>query len=78
MKPFLELRHDQHLLTPEFAVLRPHGNVDTIVLGSTLRKRLLQGLRIQHETVIEAAGDVVHLQEVSCALEQWFVQYTGF
>lgn len=51
------------LLTPESTVLRPHRDVNAVVLGSTFCQCLLQGPCVQHETVIEAAGDVVHLQE---------------
>lgn len=49
------------LLTPESAVLRPHRDVDAIVLSSALCQRLLQGPCVQHETIIEAASDVIHL-----------------
>lgn len=55
--------HHKHLLTPESAVLRPHRDVNAVVLGSAICQRLLQGSGIQHETIIEAAGNVVHLHK---------------
>lgn len=69
MKQFLQVKTNT-FLTPEAAVLRPHRDVNAVVLGSTLCQRLLQGLCVQHETIVEAAGDVVHLQEESRNFEQ--------
>lgn len=68
------------MLTPESAVLRPHGDVDAVVLRSALRQRLLQGLRVQHETIVEAARDEVHLQDERCDIKQLedFMEYTRF
>lgn len=60
----------QGALTPEPAVLRPHGDVDAVVLSSALGQRFLQGSGVQHEAVVEAAGDVVHLWEVTPRLKQ--------
>jgi len=50
------------LLTPELALLHAVGDVDAVVLGAAVRQRLLQRLGVQHEAVVEAAGDVVHLR----------------
>lgn len=59
-----------HLLTPEAAVLRPHRDVNAVVLGSTVCQRLIQSHCVQHKTVIEAAGDEVHLGGERCNFEQ--------
>lgn len=59
----LELNKTKYtLLTPEMSVLSPHCDVDAVVLGAPLRQRLLQGHGVQHEAIIKAAGDVVHLR----------------
>lgn len=60
----------RHSLTPDSAVLRPHRDVYAVVLCSAVCQRLLQGLRIQHKAIIEAAGDVVHLQQMRHKLEK--------
>lgn len=52
-----------HLLTPDLAVLCSHCDVDAVVLSSAFSQRFLQGLCVQHKAIIEAAGDVVHLQD---------------
>lgn len=55
-----KLKH-QNLLTPDLAVLCLLCDAQAVVLGSAFCQRLLQGHRVQHETIVKAAGNVVHL-----------------
>lgn len=39
------------------------GDAYSIILGPSLSQRLLQSHCVQHKTIVEAASDIVHLQE---------------
>lgn len=67
----------RRLLTPKSTVLHPHCDVDAVVLSSAVCQRLVQGHGVQHKPIIEAASDVVHLQEMSPILKhKQLVQHT--
>lgn len=53
----------RNLLTPHVTVLHFHSDANSVILGPSLSQRLLQSVCVEHKTIVEAASNIVHLQE---------------